>query len=121
MLPFFAPWAPWGLYLGCVIANLASPFLAWDVTLGALSTLAAGILTSRLPRSRMGLAPLPPILLNGIVVSAYISRLAGLPYIPTALYIGVGETVACYGLGYPLLAWLSRNEKAVEILRGSRI
>ncbi|MGB4391895.1 MAG: QueT transporter family protein, partial [Bacillota bacterium] len=37
VLPFLFPWAKWGLYIGCIVANLASPFLVWDISLGALA------------------------------------------------------------------------------------
>ncbi len=116
VLPFLAPWAPWALYLGCILANLGSPFVAWDLTLGAGGTLLAAALTRR--TSKPYLAPLPPVIVNALVVSAYVAPLSGLAYWPVALYIGLGEAVACYGLGYPLLLFLRRNARAGDILRG---
>lgn len=116
VLPFLFPWAIWGLYLGCILSNLASPFLLWDVTLGALSTLLAAWLTRRMPRP--GLAPLPPIVVNALVVPLYVARLSGLPYLPVAAYIAAGEAIACYVLGYPLLAYLLRNRGMTEFLGG---
>ena len=116
VLPFLFPWAAWGLYLGCILSSLASPFLLWDVTLGALGTLAAALLTRKMPRPC--LAPLPPIVVNALVVPLYVARLSGMSYWPVAAYIAAGETVACYALGYPLLAYLLRNGKAREMLGG---
>lgn len=116
VFPFLFPWAPWGLYLGCVLANLGSPFVAWDITLGALASLLAGLLTERMPRPY--LAPLPPIIVNALVVPLYVARLSGMPYLPTALHIAAGEAVACYGLGYPLLVYISRNAGLREIVGG---
>jgi uncharacterized membrane protein len=116
VLPFIAPWAPWGLYLGCIAANLGSPFLVWDITVGALTTLLAGLMTRRMPGAF--LAPLPPVILNALVVSGYVSRLSGLPYISVAFYVGIGELVACYGLGYPLLSYIRRNAKLLDLIRG---
>lgn len=116
VLPFLFPWAIWGLYLGCILANLGSPFLLWDITLGALGTLVAAWLTRRMPRP--ALAPLPPIVANALVVSLYVARLTATPYLPVAGYIAAGEAIACYGLGYPLLAYLMRNRLAVEFLGG---
>jgi uncharacterized membrane protein len=104
------------LYLGCILANLGSPFLVWDLTLGAGGTLVAALLTRRMPKPY--LAPLPAILVNAFVVSSYVAPLSALPYWPVALYIGVGEAVACYGLGYPLLLYLRRNERIAAALRG---
>jgi uncharacterized membrane protein len=116
VLPFIFPWAVWGLYLGCILSNLASPFLLWDVTLGALGTLTAALLTRRMPEPY--LAPLPPVVVNALVVSLYVARLSGMPYWPVAAYIAGGEAIACYGLGYPLLAYLLRNERARQALGG---
>jgi uncharacterized membrane protein len=116
VLPFVIPWAPWSLYLGCILANLGSPFLVWDLTLGAGGTLVAALLTRRMPKPY--LAPLPAILVNALVVSSYVAPLSALPYWPVALYIGVGEAVACYGLGYLLLLYLRRNERIAAALRG---
>jgi uncharacterized membrane protein len=116
VLPFVFPWAPWGLYLGCIVANLGSPFLPWDLSLGAFASLAAALLTRRMPRPL--LAPIPPILLNALLVSVYVAPLSGLPYLTVALYIALGQGVACYGIGYPLLLYLLRNHRLREALAG---
>jgi len=116
VLPFIAPWAPWGLYLGCILANLASPFLVWDLTLGAFSTLLSAFLTRRMPR--LFLAPLPPVIVNALLVPLYVAPLSGLPYWLVVLYVGLGQAVACYGLGYPLLLFLSRNARLRDFLAG---
>ena len=109
ILPFIYPWAPWGLYLGCILANIGSPFLMWDISLGALTTLLAAHLARRVPRPY--LAPLPAVILNAAVIPIYVAPLSGLPYLPVALYVALGQAVACYGLGYPLLLYLLSNDK----------
>jgi len=116
VFPFLFPWAPWGLYLGCILANLGSPFIYWDISLGALATLVAAFLTRRMPIS--SLAPLPPVIVNALIVSIYVARLSGMPYSMVALSIGAGEAVACYGLGYPLLLYLQRNSKVRQVIGG---
>ncbi len=116
VLPFVVPWAPWALYLGCILANLGSPFLVWDLTLGALGTLLAALLTRRMPKSY--LAPLPPVIVNALVVPSYVARLSGMPYWPVALYVAAGEAIACYVLGYPLLLYILRNSRARDVLVG---
>jgi uncharacterized membrane protein len=118
VLPFIFPWAPWGLYLGCILANLGSPFLAWDLSLGAFASLAAAFLTRRMPRPI--LAPLPPVIVNAVLVSMYVAPLSGLPYVSVALYIAAGQAAACYGVGYPLLLYLLRNDGARNVLGGER-
>lgn len=118
VLPFVFPWAPWGLYLGCILANLGSPFLAWDLSLGAFASLASALLTRKMPSPV--LAPLPPVLVNALLVSIYVAPLSGMPYVIVVLYIAAGQAVACYGVGYPLLVYLLRNQRLLEVLAGER-
>ena len=107
VLPFLLPAAIPGLALGCAIANLFGPFGLIDVVVGSSLTLVAALLTARMPRP--WLAPLPPILVNAVGLSFYLPTMAGLPviggipYLSTFLAVGIGQTVACYLIGYPLL------------------
>jgi uncharacterized membrane protein len=101
-----------GLFVGCLIANLMGGFGIIDVIFGSAATLAAAFLTSRMPSRRM--APIPPVVVNMVVVGAYLSVLLGLPLLPTMIYIGLGQAVACFGLGLPLLSFIEGrfpNEK----------
>ncbi len=102
-----------GLFVGCLIANLMGGFGVIDVIFGSAATLAAAFLTSRMPTRRM--APIPPIVVNMVVVGAYLSVLLELPLIPTMIYVGLGQAVACFGLGLPLLSFIEGrfpNEKS---------
>ncbi|HHY11381.1 MAG TPA: QueT transporter family protein [Firmicutes bacterium] len=107
VLPFLFPWAKWGLYIGCILANLASPFMVWDITLGALASLISGLLTERLPNAY--LAPLPPVLVNAFIVTSYVAPLSGLSYWPVFAYIMLGQAISCYVLGLPVLLFLIKN------------
>ncbi|MDI3542995.1 MAG: hypothetical protein PWP57_598 [Candidatus Atribacteria bacterium] len=104
VLPFLFPETIWGLGLGCFLANLIGGLGFYDFFLGTLFTLIAGYLTSRVPYPF--LAPLPPILINGFGVSIYLSLWLKVPYFYSVFYIILGETIAAYGLGYPLLIFL---------------
>ena len=81
---------------------------------GSLLSLIAALLTARVRRPF--LAPLPPILVNAVGLSFYLPTMAGLPfiggvpYLSTFLAVGIGQTVACYFLGYPLLMILLRRK-----------
>ncbi len=108
VLPYLFPQAIIGLFIGCLISNINSPFGLIDILLGSLSTLVAAYLTYKAPKPI--LAPLPPILINAIVVSAYISYIIKVPYYLTALYIMISQTIICYGLGYPLLILLLKRK-----------
>lgn len=70
VLPFLFPAATPGLFVGCIVANLFSPY-PLDIVCGSAATLLACLLTQRMP-SRW-LAPLPPVLCNAAIVGAEIA------------------------------------------------
>lgn len=106
VLPFIWPEAVAGLFVGCITANIVGGLGLWDIGLGSVATLWAAWLTSRM--SKTGLAPLPPVLINGVIVGSYLSVLFGLPWWSTMAYVAAGQTIACYLLGLPLLHLLLR-------------
>ena len=113
VLPFLLPETVPGLFVGCLIANLLSPYGLLDVVFGSLATLLAAVLTRRCKRP--WLAPLPPVLCNAVIVGAVISfEETGLSHAFPALFaynaltIGAGEALACYVLGGLLLAGLPK-------------
>ena len=59
VLPFFFPEAKWGLFVGCLIANLLSPYGAPDIICGSLATLLAACITAKLPANGSGLRRCP--------------------------------------------------------------
>jgi uncharacterized membrane protein len=117
VLPFVSGPAVPGLFLGCLIANLVGPGGWLDVVFGSLATLLAAVMTRLLARAGAHplLAPLPPVLVNAVVVPAYLHVLFNLPYWLTAGQILVGQAIACYALGYPLLLLLRRTGLAARL------
>ena len=112
VLPFLMPEAVPGLFIGCLIANLLSPYGVLDIVFGSLATLLAALWTRRC-RSRRT-APLPPVICNAVIVGGLIAYYeagfsATFPaaFAYNALTVGLGEALACYVLGSLLL-------KAVE-------
>ncbi|SDX04089.1 Uncharacterized membrane protein [Marininema mesophilum] len=108
VLPWFTPLAIPGLFLGALIANLFSPVGFYDMIFGSLATFLAAWLTAKMPRP--WLAPLPPVLVNALIIGILLGTVSGLGVvIPAAmLYVGAGQLVVCYGLGLPLLHVLER-------------
>lgn len=109
VLPFLFPETAWGLFVGCFVSNILSPYGLLDLIGGAVTTLLAALITSRC-RSRY-LAPLPPVLLNAILVGGIIAfeqtgfgDAFAAAYWFNACSVAVGEAIACYGLGL-LLLW----------------
>lgn len=122
VLPFFLPETAWGLGVGCLIANLLSPYGVLDIVVGSAATLLAALLTARC-RSRW-LAPLPPVLANTVLVGlvlAYEQAGTSAAFWPAygfnALTVGLGEVVACYGLGALLLQILAKSKPFQSYLK----
>ena len=113
VLPFFFPETSWGLFVGCILTNLMSAYGPVDIIFGSLATLIAALCTAKC-KSRL-LAPLPPVIANGLIVGATISWFetgftsAFLPaFAYNALTVAIGEAIACYVLGLLLLSVLPR-------------
>lgn len=125
ILPFFTPAAVPGLFVGCVLANLFSPFGVWDIVFGSLATLIAALITYRIKIK--WLLPLPAIVVNALVIGAEITLLSALPQFgdmlsPTvfsvaAAYVGAGEAIATYVLGMPLFFLLSKHRDKLFLRR----
>jgi len=56
------------------------------------------------------IAPLPPVLLNAFGVSLYLAPLLGFNYWFSVQMIGVGELIACYLIGLPVLMALRKRK-----------
>lgn len=121
ILPYFTASAVPGLFLGCLIANLATGAPIFDVIFGSLATLLAAVCTRLIGKYRLSefLAPLPPVLLNAGIVGALLVYVyqVGVSLPIAALYVGVGEAAACYFLGMPLLMVLKRHGEKLLINR----
>ena len=113
VLPFLLPSTTWGLFIGCLITNILSPYGLLDMIFGPLATLLAALLTARCKRK--WLAPLPPILCNAVIIGALITvQEVGMGsvfpavFAYNALTVGLGQMLACYGLGMPVLSIMER-------------
>jgi len=123
VLPFVYPAAIPGLWLGCLIANIFGGNGLPDIVGGSLCTLLAAwltYLTSRIDNLRVGiaLAPLPPVIVNAFGVAAYLSGITGMSYLFVVQMIGLGQLVACYVLGIPLLLYLIYRRPGIIEQRG---
>lgn len=112
VLPYFTPAAVPGLFVGCAPANLLTGAPLYDVVFGSLATLLAAAATLLLKRRGMKkwLMPLPSVLVNAVIIGTLLVKVYGVPVsLPLAmLYVGLGQALACYGLGLPLLYALER-------------
>lgn len=115
ILPVFTPAAIPGLTIGCLLGNLGSPLGITDVICGTLATLLAALLVRLTAgitlRGFPILAPLFPVLCNGIIVGAELAILT-LPegftfagFLTMAGGVALGEVTVCIILGS--LLWLA--------------
>lgn len=125
VMPFFFPIAVPGLFIGCVIANMFSPYGLIDVVVGSLASLLAGLCTMKigmsLDRERLGtklLACLPPVIINAVMIGAMIAWLivgggAEGAFLTTfavyGAYVGLGQLGVLYLLGMPLMIFMSKS------------
>ena len=114
VLPFLMPETAPGLFVGCLLANLLRPYGVPDIVFGSLATLIAAVATAKV--KKRWLAPLPPVIANGVIIGALISwyevgfgaGFLGL-FAVTGAWVAFGEAVACYVLGGLLLQFLPRS------------
>lgn len=125
ILPFFFPFSVWGLFIGCIIANLLSAYGAMDIVFGSLATLLAAYCTMAIGKRSSGsvlskiFACVPPVIFNAAIVGAVIAyQIVHVPgstdsFWPTysiiGLQVGVGELGVLFIIGLPLLLLLPKT------------
>ena len=115
VLPFLFPAATPGLFVGCIIANLFSPFVL-DVVFGSMATLLACLVTYKLRNIRFkGLAlaaSLPPVVFNAVIIGIEIAVMfpdpsssapLWLACVTNGISVGIGELISCTVLGVLLV------------------
>ena len=123
ILPIFTPAAIPGLTVGCFIANIGS-FNPLDMIFGSFATFLAALLTYFLKditfKKLPFLALLPPIVINALLIGFEIvvfflgEGYSFYGFIISAIEVGVGQLIACYGLGLPL--YLALKSKKITKL-----
>lgn len=116
LLPLVDSAAVPGLFIGVLLANfLLAPYSGFglvDIIGGSLVTLIAAYLTSKAKNKYIGM--LPPILLNGVIVSIWVSYFTRIPYLYTVLGITAGELVSVSIFGSLILYVYEKASKYRE-------
>jgi len=116
LLPLVESAAVPGLFIGVLLANfLLAPYSGFglvDIIGGSLVTLIAAYLTSKAKNKYIGM--LPPIILNGIIVSIWVSYFTKIPYLYTVLGITAGELVSVSLFGSLILYVYEKASKYRE-------
>ncbi len=128
-LPFLMPCTVWGVFLGCILANLYTGSVL-DIIFGSLATLLAGLLTAwfgkkgSTVKNRL-LGCLMPVLFNAVIVGAVLTwgyQLQQFPDNPMASYgfnaltVGLGEAAVLVLIGYTLLRQLPKIKVIREFI-----
>jgi len=124
ILPFFFPFSVWGLFIGCIAANLLSPYYL-DIIVGPIASLLAALCTMRLgliSRERLSvkiMACFPPVIFNAVLIGAMIAYImvsegeaeAFMPaFLGNGLFVGIGQLGVLYVLGLPLMIYLPKTQ-----------
>lgn len=111
VLPYFTFSAVPGLFIGCLLANLLTGAPIYDVVLGSLATLIAAFITYGMRKHvSKYLAPLPSVIVNALVVGWLLTYVyeVGVNYWIAAGYVAIGQAIACFALGIPLMKLMER-------------
>ena len=123
ILPFFLPFTAWGLFVGCILANLMSPVGVMDVVFGSLATLGCCLCAAAIGRGWDGkswgkciAACLMPVVWNAVVIGLLLAlfyaedgRAKIVLFFLYGAEVGLGELVVMFVLGLPLMRWLPRS------------
>ena len=123
VLPFFFPVSVWGLFIGCIIANLVSPY-PLDIIVGPAATLLAAVCTMRIGKFGKDsitvkiIACLPPVIFNAVFIGALIAyTMAGISetdvffaaFLINGAQVGLSQLAVLYILGLPLIIYLPKT------------
>lgn len=112
ILPCFTPAAIPGLFIGCLLSNIITGAVVWDVVFGSIATL-IGALGTYLLRKNRWLAIISPIAANAVIVPlvlvyAYHVETA---YILIVLTVLAGEVISAGVLGELLYTALGKHKR----------
>ena len=124
ILPFFLPFTTWGLFVGCIIANLMSPVGVMDVIFGSLATLGCCLCSAAIGRNWDGkswgkciLSCFMPVIWNAVIVGLLLAlfyaedgRAKIVLFFLYGAEVGLGELAVMYILGLPLMRWLPKTK-----------
>lgn len=129
LLPLISPLAIVGLTLGCFITNFVGVIMGanilgmMDVFIGTFATLIAAILTYQLRKITIKgfpfLSSLMPIVINAIIIGAELAYVFAPEFTFTyfaifALEVGIGQTIAVYVVGLPILSALKKRSHLIN-------
>ena len=119
VLVYFTPAAIPGLFVGCILANLSSPFGLIDIVCGSMATLLAGLVASKIKNKY--LVEIPSILFNGFIVAYVLLKMASVPYWAGFVSVCIGQAISLYALGLPLIFIIEKNKALYSLIADESI
>ena len=118
LLCFFRRDYTYGLTIGCLIANLFSPMLPWDLIIGTAATLFSclGICFCK----HLFIATLFPVVFNGFMVAGELHFILGEGFWLSVGFVSLGEFIAVSLIGYALFMIIRKNKYFLEQLGANR-
>lgn len=118
ILPVFMPEAIPGLFIGCILANILSGCVIWDIVFCSIATLigaCVAYMLRKLPAKFMWVATLPNMIANMVIVPFVLMYAYGVEegYFLLALSVGIGEFV-CGVLGGTALYYSTKDLKFLK-------
>ena len=115
ILPIFMPEAIPGLLIGCIVSNIVSGCVIWDIVFGSLATLIGAVgayLLRGVPLKFKWVATLPNLLSNMVIVPFVLTYAYGVEggFFLLSLSVGLGEFV-CGVLGGTMLYYSVKDLK----------
>ena len=102
-----------GLTLGCFIANLFSPMLVWDITMGVGATIIALLLIMK--SKNLYIAAIWPVLANAFIVGLELYLAMQLPFWVSVLEVAIGEAAVMI-IGVVVFKLLERNRRLMYFI-----
>ena len=102
------------LILGCLIANLWSPYLLWDMIFGTLATALSCLFMVK--SKSLIVASIWPTIFNALIVGAEIAILSDISYLFCILTVGFGELVVVTVFGTIVFKTLMQNHDIKELI-----
>ncbi len=115
LMVFFNKKYSTSMIIGCLIANLWSPYLIWDMMFGTLATAISCLFIVK--SKHLIVASIWPAVFNGLIVGAEIAILSNLNYGLCVLSVAIGEVVVVTIVGTILFSILSKNKEIINLIK----
>lgn len=116
LLPFYNKEYIWGITIGCILANLASPFGIIDIIIGSFASFLAAVIMSRM--KNIWAASFMPAITN-ILVGIQIAVMSGTAanFFVITGQIMLSQFIIVTIIGVPLFKVLTKNKAFIESLK----